>query len=117
MNLGKIGAWTSYRPFGIERAGEAAKLVEDLGYGAWWVGGSPHVPAIRPVLEATTTLTAATGILNVWANEPAETAGGRPARVLDGAREGPARLTGRAARSPSRRRLGQLTAVGASSSR
>ena len=42
MNLGKIGVWTSYRPFGIERAGEAAKLVEQLGYGTWWVGGSPR---------------------------------------------------------------------------
>src|SRR5918994_3447034 len=74
MKLGAIGVWTSYRPFGIERAGEAAKLVEQLGYGAWWVGGSPRVPDIRPILEATTTLTAATGILNVWANDPAETA-------------------------------------------
>ena len=74
MNIGTIGVWTSYRPFGAERAGEAAKLVEQLGYGAWWVGGSPHVPDIRPILEATSTLTAATGILNVWANDPAETA-------------------------------------------
>ena len=74
MNIGTIGIWTSYRPFGKERAGEAAKLVEQLGYGTWWVGGSPHVPDIRPVLEATSTLTAATGILNVWSNDPAETA-------------------------------------------
>jgi probable F420-dependent oxidoreductase len=74
MKLGKIGVWTSYRPFGKERAGEAAKIAEDLGYGAWWVGGSPHVPGVRPILEATSTLTAATGILNVWANDPAETA-------------------------------------------
>jgi probable F420-dependent oxidoreductase len=74
MNLGTIGVWTSYRPFGIERAGEAAKLLEQLGYGAWWVGGSPHVPDLRPVLEATTTLVAATGILNVWGNEPTEVA-------------------------------------------
>ena len=74
MNLGTIGVWTSYRAFGKERAGEAAKLVEQLGYGAWWLGGSPHVPDVRPILEATTQLTAATGILNVWANEPAETA-------------------------------------------
>ena len=43
MDIGKIGIWTSYRPFGIERAGEAARLAEQLGYGAWWVGGSPHV--------------------------------------------------------------------------
>src|SRR3954451_12418538 len=74
MDLGKIGVWTSYRPFGAERAGEAAKLVEQLGYGAWWVGGSPHVPDVRPILEATSTLVAATGILNVWINEPGETA-------------------------------------------
>jgi probable F420-dependent oxidoreductase len=76
MNLGTLGIWTSYRPFGKERAGEAAKLVEQLGYGAWWLGGSPHVPDVRPILEATTELTAATGILNVWSNEPAETAAG-----------------------------------------
>jgi probable F420-dependent oxidoreductase len=74
MDIGDIGIWTSYRPFGIECAGEAAKLVEQLGYGAWWVGGSPHVPDIRPVLEATSTLVAATGILNVWSNDPGETA-------------------------------------------
>ena len=74
MDIGRVGVWTSYRPFGIERAGEAAKLAEQLGYGAFWVGGSPHVPQIRPVLEATSTLVAATGILNVWINDPAETA-------------------------------------------
>jgi probable F420-dependent oxidoreductase len=74
MEIGNIGIWTSYRPFGKERAGEAAKLVEELGYGAWWVGGSPHVPDIRPILEATSTLVAATGILNVWSNEPGDTA-------------------------------------------
>jgi len=74
MDMGKIGVWTSYRPFGVERAGEAAKLVEQLGYGAWWVGGSPRVPDVRPILEATSALVAATGILNVWINDPAETA-------------------------------------------
>jgi probable F420-dependent oxidoreductase len=74
MDLGKVGVWTSYRPFGIERAGEAAKLLEQLGYSAWWLGGSPHVPDVRPILEATSTLVAATGILNVWINDPAETA-------------------------------------------
>src|SRR3954463_7951193 len=74
MDIGRIGVWTSYRPFGIERAGEAAKLAEQLGYSAWWVGGSPHVPDVRPILEATSALTPATGILNVWINAPAETA-------------------------------------------
>ncbi len=74
VEFGRIGIWSSYRPFGIERAGEAARLAEQLGYAAWWVGGSPHIPALRPVLEATSVLVAATGILNVWANDPAETA-------------------------------------------
>jgi probable F420-dependent oxidoreductase len=74
MDIGRIGVWSSYRQFGIERAGEAAKLAEQLGYGTLWVGGSPHVPDVRPVLEATSTLAAATGILNVWANDPVEAA-------------------------------------------
>jgi probable F420-dependent oxidoreductase len=74
MEIGKLGVWTTYGPFGKERAGEAAKLVEQLGYGAWWLGGSPHVPDVRPILEATSALVAATGILNVWINDPGETA-------------------------------------------
>src|SRR3954462_11217231 len=74
MDMGKIGIWTGYRAFGVERAGEAAKLAEQLGYGAWWVGASPHVADVRPILEATTTLVAAPGILNVWINAPAQTA-------------------------------------------
>jgi probable F420-dependent oxidoreductase len=74
IRLGKIGVWTGYWPFGVKRAGEAAKLVEGLGYGAWWIGGSPRVPDVLPVLEATSALVAATGILNVWDNEPAEAA-------------------------------------------
>jgi probable F420-dependent oxidoreductase len=74
MDIGKIGVWTSYRRFGIERAGEAAMLLEQLGYSTWWVGGSPQVDDVRPALEATSTLAAATGILNVWSNDPAATA-------------------------------------------
>jgi probable F420-dependent oxidoreductase len=83
VNIGKVGVWTSYRPFGSERAGEAAKVAEQLGYGAWWVGGSPHVPEIRPILEATSTLVAATGILNVWSNDPADTAAAHAALRAD----------------------------------
>jgi probable F420-dependent oxidoreductase len=74
MKIGSIGVWTSYRPFGVEHAGEAAKLVEQLGFSAWWVGSSPQVPDVLPVLEATSTLVAATGILNVWRSDPRETA-------------------------------------------
>jgi probable F420-dependent oxidoreductase len=74
MNIGKIGVWTSFRPFGFDRAAEAAKLVEQLGYDAFWLGSSPQVADVRPILQATSTLVAATGILNVWSNEPGATA-------------------------------------------
>jgi probable F420-dependent oxidoreductase len=73
MDLGRFGIWTSYRPFGIEQAGEAARVVEQLGYRTWWLGGSPHVGDIRPVLEATTSLVGATGIVNVWREDPERT--------------------------------------------
>jgi probable F420-dependent oxidoreductase len=74
MDLGRVGVWTSYRPLAAERVGEAARLVEEPGFGTWWVGGSPPVPDLRPILEATSTLVAATGILNVWTIDATETA-------------------------------------------
>jgi probable F420-dependent oxidoreductase len=70
MQLGEFGVWTSYRTIGDENAGEAAKLVEDLGFGTFWLGGSPQLPALRPLLESTERIVVATGILNVWASDP-----------------------------------------------
>jgi probable F420-dependent oxidoreductase len=71
MKLGRVGVWTTYRAIGEEQAGEAARLVEALGYGTFWLGGSPRLPSVRPLLEATERLVVATGIVNVWQNEPA----------------------------------------------
>jgi len=70
MRLGEFGVWTTYHAIGEENPGEAAKLLEDLGFGTLWLGGSPRLPALRPPLEATDRLVLATGILNVWASEP-----------------------------------------------
>ncbi len=91
MELGQFGVWTSYRVIGEENAGEAARLVEDLGFGAFWLGGSPQLPALRPLLEATQRIVVATGILNVWQSEPervardfAELSRDFPARLLLG---------------------------------
>ncbi len=70
MQLGEFGVWTSYQAIGEENAGEAARLVEDLGLGAFWLGGSPQLPAVRPLLEATERIVVATGILNVWQSDP-----------------------------------------------
>jgi probable F420-dependent oxidoreductase len=75
MNIGSFGIWTSYgRGLDEENAGEAAKLVEDLGFGAFWLGGSPQLPRVRPLLAATERLVVATGIVNVWDYEPARLA-------------------------------------------
>ncbi len=91
MQLGEFGVWTSYRAIGEESAGVAARLVEDLGFGTFWLGGSPQLPALRSLLEATERIVVATGILNVWASEPervardfAELEAGFPGRVLLG---------------------------------
>jgi probable F420-dependent oxidoreductase len=74
VRLGEFGVWTSYRAIGEENAGAAARLVEDLGFGTFWLGGSPQLPALEPLLEATERIVVATGILNVWASEPERTA-------------------------------------------
>ena len=88
MQLGEVGVWTSYRAIGEQNAGEAARLVEDLGYGTFWLGGSPELPTVRPLLVATERLVVATGIVNVWRYEPSELAAEHAQLV----REFPARL-------------------------
>lgn len=74
MQLSKLGIWTTYHHIGEENAGEAARLVEQLGYGTFWLGGSPRLSAVRPLLESTERLVVATGIVNVWQHDPADLA-------------------------------------------
>ena len=74
MELGRFGVWTSYRQIGEDHAGEAARLVQELGFGTFWLGGSPRLPSLRPLLEATDRLVVATGIVNVWSYDPADLA-------------------------------------------
>ena len=63
-NLGRFGS------FGRGVTPEQAKDIEALGYGAVWVGGSPpaELAWVEPILEATTTLQVATGIVNIWSD-------------------------------------------------
>jgi probable F420-dependent oxidoreductase len=74
MNLTRFGIWTSYRAIGVENAAQAARLAQDLGYGVFWLGGSPEAGELRPLLAATETLVAATGIVNLWNSDPATVA-------------------------------------------
>jgi len=65
-NLGQFGS------FGLGVTPQQAKDIEALGYGAVWVGGSPpaELDWVEPILEQTTTLQVATGIVNIWTAEP-----------------------------------------------
>jgi probable F420-dependent oxidoreductase len=69
MHLGKLGIWRR-RFDGTDGLAE----LEAAGYSAVWVGASPSVAQARPFLEATRTMTVATGILNVWQHDPAAVA-------------------------------------------
>jgi probable F420-dependent oxidoreductase len=63
-NLGRFGS------FGRGVTPAQAKDIEALGYGSVWVGGSPpaELAWVEPILEATTTLQVATGIVNIWSD-------------------------------------------------
>jgi probable F420-dependent oxidoreductase len=74
MDLTRFGIWTSPRGVGEEHLPTAGRLVEELGFGTIWIGGSPRLPALRPLLEATERLIVATGIVNVWDYEPPDLA-------------------------------------------
>jgi probable F420-dependent oxidoreductase len=69
MELGQIGIWRR-RQGGVVALDE----LEALGYGTFWIGSSPSLADARPFLEASSTLTIATGILNIWRHEPADVA-------------------------------------------
>ena len=66
--LGKIGVWLRGQP-----SPELARGLDDLGFGAIWIGGSPggELEGVERTLAATSRLTVATGIVNIWKDEPA----------------------------------------------
>jgi probable F420-dependent oxidoreductase len=74
MDFGTFGVWTTYRHIGEENAAEAAALAEELGFGTFWLGGSPRLASVRPLLEASESLVVGTSIVNVWAYEPEQLA-------------------------------------------
>jgi probable F420-dependent oxidoreductase len=91
VNVGPLGVWASSRTIGEAQLGESARVAEACGYDVFWLGGSPRLPTLRALLEATENLVVATGIVNVWTYEPAELAaeyaeldGEFPERVLVG---------------------------------
>ena len=65
--LGRIGVWRA----AAQLSPELAVTLERLGYGAIWIGGSPggDLRLAEQLLDATSTLTVATGIVNIWKDE------------------------------------------------
>lgn len=71
--LTEFGIFANSAILGNEGA-DAARLVEDLGFGALWIAGSPQLPDLRPLLEATESLVVGTAIANIWRYEATEMA-------------------------------------------
>nr|WP_271209552.1 LLM class F420-dependent oxidoreductase [Rhodococcus wratislaviensis]GLK34154.1 LLM class F420-dependent oxidoreductase [Rhodococcus wratislaviensis] len=62
--LGQFGVWR--HAGGL--APEVGAAIESAGYGAIWIGGSPpaDLEIAERLLDATSTITVATGIVNIW---------------------------------------------------
>ncbi|MFJ4278865.1 LLM class F420-dependent oxidoreductase [Streptomyces massasporeus] len=93
--VGRYGIWSvGLRSEDPDRRGElteAAAELEELGYGAVWLGGNSSAANAAPLIEATSTLTVGTSIQSIWQHEPdaaatafAELESARPGRFLLG---------------------------------
>jgi probable F420-dependent oxidoreductase len=78
MTLGQIGIWRRRH----DGTGAVAEI-EAAGFTALWIGGSPSLAEVRPFLEQSSTLTVASGILNVWQHDPADVAAQRAELARD----------------------------------
>ncbi|WP_300017796.1 LLM class F420-dependent oxidoreductase [Pseudonocardia sp.] len=70
--LGTFGIWQRQD----QSSPELAARIEELGYGAIWIGGSPpgDLAQIEALLDATSHIAVATGIVNMWSTPAAEVA-------------------------------------------
>jgi probable F420-dependent oxidoreductase len=66
-HLGRFGVWRG----GSQVTPELAVGLERLGFGTLWIGGSPpgDLVQVEQLIDATTTLTLATGIVNMWQDD------------------------------------------------
>lgn len=78
MDLAGVGIWSHPLRYGDKaQSADAAAELEALGFTALWipdVGGDPVLDSVDHLLSATNDVVIATGILNLWMNEPADVA-------------------------------------------
>ena len=72
VELGRFGVWLRHDRLTPRLAAE----IEALGYGAIWIGGSPagDLFGAQELLDATSRITVATGIVNMWASPAGDVA-------------------------------------------
>ncbi len=86
MELTGIGIWSGELRYGdAGEIGDAAAELEALGYSALWIPdvGGDVFGALRTLLEPTSTVVAATGILNLWMHTADEVGAGFAALEAD----------------------------------
>jgi len=114
--IGRYGVWRRHSA----ADGALAAHLESLGFGAFWLGGSPpgDLRVAEELLDATTSLVVATGIVNIWNTDPAEVADSHrritakhPGRFLLGIGAGHPESAGKAAQKPYGALLSYLDAV------
>jgi probable F420-dependent oxidoreductase len=80
VDLSGVGIWDQRLRTGDPgEVADAAAELESLGYSALWIHdlGGDVFGALRLLLDATTTVTVATGILNLWMHSADDAAAGR----------------------------------------
>jgi probable F420-dependent oxidoreductase len=79
--IGRVGVWSGQLDFSTaDDVRDAAREIEDLGYGALWTGeavGREVLTAAQLLLSATSSLVVATGIANIWARDALAMAAGQ----------------------------------------
>ncbi|WP_405901366.1 LLM class F420-dependent oxidoreductase [Streptomyces sp. NBC_00727] len=90
--FGRVGIWSGalhtsrVDPDGKKTIAEAVAEIEALGYGTLWLGGSPSPDDAAAIVDATRTITVATGILSIW-DHTAEEVAARISAIDAGARD------------------------------
>ena len=80
MRLTGTGIWSAQLRYGdAALIAEAAAELDELGYNAIWIPdvGGDVLGSVESLLRSTPRIVVATGILNVWMQDPAEVAGRR----------------------------------------
>jgi probable F420-dependent oxidoreductase len=86
MRLTGTGIWSPQLRYGdAALIAEAAAELDELGYNAIWIPdvGGDVLGSVETLLRSTPRLVVATGILNVWMQDPAEVAGRRASWTAD----------------------------------